>query len=90
VDADAEDVRKGMRVLVSFPRRIFVSFDPKARMFRSSRQLATNVTAGRENVAIGRTSTAGAPRRCGGHVAVRGRDKYLTLYACGGVALGSQ
>jgi hypothetical protein len=28
--------------------------------------------------------------RCGGHVAVHGRDKYLTLLACGGVALGSQ
>ena len=31
-----------------------------------------------------------APRRCGGHVAVHGRDKYLTSLACGGVALGSQ
>jgi hypothetical protein len=31
-----------------------------------------------------------APRRCGGHVAVHGRDKYLNLLACGGVALGSQ
>jgi hypothetical protein len=31
-----------------------------------------------------------APGRCGGHVAVHGRDKYLTLLACGGVALGSQ
>jgi hypothetical protein len=29
-------------------------------------------------------------RRCGGHVAVHGRDKYLNLLACGGVALGSQ
>jgi hypothetical protein len=28
--------------------------------------------------------------RCGGHVAVYGRDKYLNLLACGGVALGSQ
>jgi hypothetical protein len=28
--------------------------------------------------------------RCGGHVAVHGSDKYLTLLACGGVALGSQ
>jgi len=28
--------------------------------------------------------------RCGGHVAVLGRDKYLTLLACGGVALGSR
>jgi len=27
---------------------------------------------------------------CGGHVAVHGRDKYLNLLACGGVALGSQ
>ena len=33
---------------------------------------------------------AGAPRRCGGHVAVHGRDKYLNLLACGGVAVGSQ
>jgi hypothetical protein len=33
---------------------------------------------------------AAAPRRCGGHVAVHGRDKYLNLLACGGVALGSQ
>ena len=31
-----------------------------------------------------------APRRCGEHVAVHGRDKYLNLLACGGVALGSQ
>jgi hypothetical protein len=31
-----------------------------------------------------------APSRCGGHVAVHGRDKYLTSLACGGVALGSQ
>jgi hypothetical protein len=31
-----------------------------------------------------------APGRCGGHVAVHGRDKYLTSFACGGVALGSQ
>jgi hypothetical protein len=30
------------------------------------------------------------PGRCGGHVAVHGRDKYLTSLACGGVALGSQ
>jgi len=30
------------------------------------------------------------PQGCGGHVAVHGRDKYLTLLACGGVALGSQ
>jgi hypothetical protein len=29
-------------------------------------------------------------RQCGGHVAVHGRDKYLILLACGGVALGSQ
>ena len=31
-----------------------------------------------------------AEGRCGGHVAVHGRDKYLNLLACGGVALGSQ
>jgi hypothetical protein len=36
------------------------------------------------------SSPAAAPRRCGGHVAVHGRDKYLNLLACGGVALGSQ
>src|SRR4051794_9526213 len=36
------------------------------------------------------SSLAAAPRRCGGHVAVHGRDKYLILLACGGVALGSQ
>jgi multidrug efflux pump subunit AcrB len=35
-------------------------------------------------------AVAAAPRRCGGHVAVHGRDKYLNLLACGGVALGSQ
>jgi hypothetical protein len=37
-----------------------------------------------------RRSWTVAPGRCGGHVAVHGRDKYLTLLACGGVALGSQ
>ena len=36
------------------------------------------------------SSPAAAPRRCGGDVAVHGRDKYLNLLACGGVALGSQ
>ena len=39
---------------------------------------------------LGATSTAGAPRRCGGHVAVHDRDKYLNLLTCGGVAVGSQ
>jgi len=39
-------------------------------MFRPSRHVATNVPVGSEGVAMGATSTAGAPRRCGGHVAV--------------------
>jgi hypothetical protein len=34
--------------------------------------------------------SGGSTRRCGGHVAVHGRDKYLILLACGGVALSSQ
>ena len=29
------------------------------------------------------------PRRCGGHGAVHGRNKYLNLFTCGGGALGS-
>ena len=36
------------------------------------------------------TKPADRRRRCGGHVAVHGLDKYLNLLACGGVALGSQ
>jgi hypothetical protein len=36
------------------------------------------------------SSPGGSTSKCGGHVAVHGRDKYLNLFACGGVALGSQ
>jgi hypothetical protein len=43
-------------------------------------------TVGTKMSPLGATSTASAPRRCGGHVAVHGRDKYLNLLACGGVA----
>ena len=42
------------------------------------------------SILCGRVLQAAAPRRCGGHVAVHGRDKYLNLLACGGVVLGSQ
>jgi hypothetical protein len=59
-------------------------------MFRPSRHLATNVTVGSEDVAIGSHQHGWRTSKCGGHVAVHGRDKYLNLLACGGVALGSQ
>ena len=41
------------------------------------------------SISCGLVSRRQQPRRCGGHGAVHGRNKYLNLFTCGGVALGS-